>query len=112
MLHEQAALLAEAARVDAEQDLRQALARFEFARESLAIAQTSLLEPALKAAQFTEEARMLGSATELDLMRAQADELAVQQKMMAMRLEFALAASALERTLGRPLLSAEPPTDS
>lgn len=112
MLREQAALLAEAARVDAAQDLRQALARFEFARESLAIAQASLLEPALKAAQLAEEARVLGSATELDLMRAQADELAVQQKMMAMRLEFALAASALERTLGRPLLSAEPPTDS
>ena len=34
------------------------------------------------------------------------------QTLMVLRLEFALAASALERTLGRPLLPADPPTDS
>ena len=112
VLLEQATLLAEAARVDAVQDLRQALARFEHARRQLTYARVDLLDPAREAVQFVEEARLLGVSTELDLLQAQADELDVQQTLTTLRLEFALAASALERTLGRPLLPADPPEDS
>lgn len=111
LLREQAVLLAEAARIDASQDLRQAIDRFEGARRSLRLASEGLLISARQARQLAEERNQLGAATELEVLQARSDEIGVQRTLLALRLEFALAATSLERTLGRPLLDRPDPSD-
>ncbi|MAW61712.1 MAG: hypothetical protein CMJ94_12900 [Planctomycetes bacterium] len=104
LLLEQARLLEQAACADAAQDLRLAWQRFEQDRRALVDTGRTLHEAARGVEQSVEEARQIGAATQMDVLRARADRLRVERTMLQLRAEFALAASALERERGRPLL--------